>query len=287
MRARLPLTQPGRRSRLLFVHAHPDDELLATGVAMAHHLARGDEVHVLTATLGEEGEVIPPELRHLEGSPWLGHHRRAELAAAMASLGVTSHTVLGERPGMPDGGRVRWRDSGMAGSPSASHPRAWSAADPAERAEAVCAEIMRLHPDVVVTYDATGGYGHPDHIATHDAVVRALRLIPRPPVAFQVLTPVSWDDEHRRAAHALPALATLPPLRGGEALELPGPDRPGSVVPDDEVTHAVVDPSVTSRVIRALEHHRTQVTVLADRMALSNRVTMPLPWREGFARLSI
>ena len=74
--------------RVVAVHAHPDDETLATGVALAHHVARGDTVHVVTATLGEEGEVIPADLAHLEGSPELGPHRRGELDRAMAELGV-------------------------------------------------------------------------------------------------------------------------------------------------------------------------------------------------------
>ena len=87
--------------RLLFVHAHPDDETLATGVAVAHHVARGDEVTVLTCTLGEQGEVIPPELAHLaaEQDDALGPYRREELRRAMAAIGA-EHRVLGERPGV-------------------------------------------------------------------------------------------------------------------------------------------------------------------------------------------
>ena len=86
-------------SRLLFVHAHPDDETLATGVAILHHVARGDDVHVLTCTLGEEGEVIPAELAHLEGAEGdpLAAHRRGELAGAVAVLGVTHHLLGAQR----------------------------------------------------------------------------------------------------------------------------------------------------------------------------------------------
>ena len=80
---------------LLFVHAHPDDETLATGVAILHHVERGDDVHVLTCTLGEEGEVIPAGLAHLEGADGdpLAEHRRVELAGATSTLGVTSHLL--------------------------------------------------------------------------------------------------------------------------------------------------------------------------------------------------
>ena len=113
---------PDRPPRLLFVHAHPDDETLATGVAIAHHVASGDDVHVLTCTLGEEGEVIPPHLAHLEGADGdpLAPHRAEELRAAMEVLGVTHH-LLGAEGGH---GVPTYRDSGMAGSPAAAHPRA-------------------------------------------------------------------------------------------------------------------------------------------------------------------
>ncbi len=121
---------------LLFVHAHPDDETLATGVSLAHHRAAGHGVHVLTCTLGEEGEVIPPELAHLaaDRDDTLGRWRREELRRAMAALGV-QHQVLGEDPasGVPS----RYRDSGMAGTASAADPRAFVNADAEEAAALV------------------------------------------------------------------------------------------------------------------------------------------------------
>src|SRR5690606_1118501 len=109
-----PLRPPrvGRVSspaRLLFVHAHPDDETLATGGTIAHYAARPDvEVTLVTCTLGEEGEVIPAELALLaaDHADQLGGYRIGELARACAALGVTDHRFLG--------GPGRWRDSGMA-----------------------------------------------------------------------------------------------------------------------------------------------------------------------------
>src|SRR3954447_17133613 len=100
-------------ARLLFVHAHPDDETLTCGIAMAHHVARGDEVHVLTCTLGEEGEVIPPRLAHLEGAAddALGPHRHAELTEALGRVGAHLHVL-----GAESGRLSRYRDSGMASS---------------------------------------------------------------------------------------------------------------------------------------------------------------------------
>ena len=267
----------GRAPRLLFVHAHPDDETLATGVAIAHHAARGDDVHVLTCTLGEEGEVIPPELAHLEGAEGdpLAAHRQEELRGAMEVLGVTSH-LLGAAA---DGGPTTYRDSGMAGSAAAAHPRAWAGADLADAAAAVRAVIDDVRPDVVVTYDATGGYGHPDHVRTHDATCRAVATAAEVPVLYAVLTPLSWAVEDRAwlAAHV--------PADRGWSVPGEGDPFPSQVVPDAVVTHTVVDPSVVAVQSRALECHATQVVVGDGWYALSNHVVSRLAGREGYARL--
>jgi N-acetyl-1-D-myo-inositol-2-amino-2-deoxy-alpha-D-glucopyranoside deacetylase len=266
-----------RAPRLLFVHAHPDDETLATGVALAHHVARGDDVHVLTCTLGEEGEVIPPELAHLEGAEGdpLAAHRREELRDAMEVLGVTSH-LLGASA---DGEHTTYRDSGMAGSAAAAHPRAWAGADLAEAAASVRAVIDDLRPDVVVTYDHTGGYRHPDHVRTHEATCRAVATAAEVPVLYAVLTPLSWAVEDRAwlAAH-------VPADRGWVVPGATDPF-PSQVVPDAVVTHTVVDPSVVAVQSRALECHATQVVVGEGWYALSNHVVSRLAGREGYARL--
>jgi N-acetyl-1-D-myo-inositol-2-amino-2-deoxy-alpha-D-glucopyranoside deacetylase len=262
----------GRTPRLVFVHAHPDDETLATGVAIAHHVARGDDVHVLTCTLGEEGEVIPAHLAHLEGADGdpLAGYRRAELRAAMQALGVTHHLLGVSTPG----GATPYRDSGMAGSPAAAHPRAWAGAD-----LGAAAVLDDLRPDVVVTYDASGGYGHPDHVRTHEATRRAVDECAAAPVLYAVLTPVSWAVEDRAwlAEH-------VPADRG---LLVPGADDPfpSSVVPDTEVTHAVVDPTVVPVQSHALTFHETQVVVGDGWYALSNHVVTRLAGREGYARI--
>lgn len=267
----------GRRPRLLFVHAHPDDETLATGVALAHHAARGDDVHVLTCTLGEEGEVIPAHLAHLEGAAGdpLAAHRRVELEGAMASLRVTHHLLGAASGGTP----TTYRDSGMVGSAAASHPRAWCAAPLPEAAAAVGEVLGTLRPDVVVTYDATGGYGHPDHVRTHEATVLAVASQPVAPALYAVLTPRSWAVQDRAwlAEH-------VPADRG---LVVPGPGDPfaTSVVDDALVTHAVIDPSVVPAQAEALRSHETQVVVGDGWYALSNHVVTRLSGREGFARL--
>src|SRR6476620_8063724 len=101
---------PEDRPRLLFVHAHPDDETLTTGGTIAHYIAAGAEVHVVTCTLGEEGEVIGERWAQLavDHADQLGGYRIAELTAALHALGIGAPIFLG--------GPGRWRDSGMAGS---------------------------------------------------------------------------------------------------------------------------------------------------------------------------
>ncbi|MGH3969702.1 MAG: N-acetyl-1-D-myo-inositol-2-amino-2-deoxy-alpha-D-glucopyranoside deacetylase, partial [Mycobacterium sp.] len=153
--------------RLLFVHAHPDDESLATGATIAHYAARGAQVHVVTCTLGEEGEVIGDRWAQLavDHADQLGGYRIGELTAALQALGVSAPIFLG--------GPGRWRDSGMAGTASRPQPR-FIDADDREAVGALVSLIRRLRPHVVVTYDPHGGYGHPDHIQTHVVTTAAV-----------------------------------------------------------------------------------------------------------------
>ena len=265
---------------VLFVHAHPDDETLTTGLTMAHLVRSGTPVHVLTSTLGEEGEVIPPELQHLDSAhdDALGPYRREELRAAMAELGV-EHSVLGEDRAADV--LSRWRDSGMAGTPSAANPAAYVNADLREAAGLVADVIRRLRPDVVVTYDAEGGYRHPDHIQTHRVTCAAVAALPpgERPRLYAVLTPRSWAREDRLW------LAEHVPAASGWALPSVDGEYPPSVVADEAVTHEEVHPELVATQARALAHHATQVTVRGDVYALSNDIAARLPGREGFAEL--
>lgn len=263
-------------TRLLFVHAHPDDETLATGVAILHHVERGDDVHVLTCTLGEEGEVIPTELAHLEGADGdpLAEHRRAELAGAVAELGVTHHYLGAEADGVPT-----YRDSGMVGSEAFGHPRSFAGSALDEVAAVMRTAIDAIAPDVVVTYDAHGGYGHPDHVRVHDAVRAALAEMPSAPPLFVTQSPRSWVLEDREW------LATHVPDSAGYAVPAADDDMAPSVVDDDLVTHAVIDPGVVERQLAALRHHETQVVVGDRWFALSNDIAARLAGREGYALL--
>lgn len=261
-------------ARLVFVHAHPDDETLATGVAIAHYAAGGHDVHVVTATLGEHGEIIPPELAHLgaDRDDTLGEYRRGEFAAALRALGATGHHL---------GGPGRYRDSGMAGMPSASDPRAFASADVAEAAGLLGTLLRDVGADVVVSYDRGGGYGHPDHIQTRRVLEAALAGLPSRSgvAAYEVVVPRSWAAQDREwlAGH----------VPDESDLHVPAPDEPYavSVVDDALVTHVVLDEAAGRRQVRALQAHRTQVRVVDGYYALSNAVAARLATREAFVRL--
>ena len=171
--------------RLLLVHAHPDDEAIATGATMAKYAAEGALVTLVTCTLGEEGEILVPELEHLaaDQDDALGQHRIDELAAAMEALGVRDHRFLG--------GPGRWRDSGMMGTPSNDRPDVFWQADLDEATRALVAVVREVRPQVVVTYDENGAYGHPDHIQAHDVAVAAFQRAADP--AFAPETGEPWQ----------------------------------------------------------------------------------------------
>ncbi len=153
--------------RLLLVHAHPDDESTATGATIAKYCAEGAEVAVVTCTSGELGDVVSEELAHLRGDPAaLGERRRRELGEALAEYGPVRHHWLG--------GPGRWRDSGMPGEPGNTAEGAFAGADPLEVTRSLVEIVRAERPQVVVTYDDHGSYGHPDHIAASRAVMDAL-----------------------------------------------------------------------------------------------------------------
>ncbi|WP_317493170.1 N-acetyl-1-D-myo-inositol-2-amino-2-deoxy-alpha-D-glucopyranoside deacetylase [Haloechinothrix sp. LS1_15] len=250
--------------RLLLVHAHPDDESLTTGGTIARYAAAGVEVTLVTCTLGEEGEIIPPELGQLgaDAADQLGGYRAGELQRACAALGVHRHYYLG--------GIGRWRDSGMAGSASARHPRALVAGAIAEQVEQLRAVLDEVRPQVVVTYDADGGYGHPDHIRAHEITMAA--TADADPVRRVLYTVVPRTP----AGHALAA------LREYDGLPFTVPDLDELPVVADERAHVAVDVAGhTDARLRALQAHRTQVSVWRDQagngacFALSNGMALP------------
>jgi N-acetyl-1-D-myo-inositol-2-amino-2-deoxy-alpha-D-glucopyranoside deacetylase len=154
----------------MFVHAHPDDETISGGATMARYAADGAHVTLVTCTLGEEGEIHVPELALLAptDADQLGGYRLVELERACAAMGITDYRFLG--------GAGRYRDSGMMGTASNEHPRAFWQADLDVAASYLVDVIREVRPQVLVTYDSNGGYGHPDHINAHRVAMRAAEL---------------------------------------------------------------------------------------------------------------
>ena len=149
---------PGQR--LLALFAHPDDEAFPVGGALAAHAARGVKIHLLTATSGEEGEIRQEGAATRET---LGSIRRVELSCAVQALGLAGHRVLG------------YRDSGMAGTEPNNYPNAYINVPDEEMVEQLVEEIRGFRPQVVLTFEPGGLYGHPDHIAISRQATEAVR----------------------------------------------------------------------------------------------------------------
>ncbi|WP_213577029.1 N-acetyl-1-D-myo-inositol-2-amino-2-deoxy-alpha-D-glucopyranoside deacetylase [Rhodococcus sp. USK13] len=263
--------------RLLFIHAHPDDETITTGGTIAHYAAEGVEVHVLTCTLGEEGEVIGDEWAGLVAgaADQLGGYRIGELRSALSILGAGRPRFLL--------GAGHFRDSGMAGTPSAAHPRAFVNADKETAIAALVAVIRELRPHVVVTYDEHGGYGHPDHIQAHrltEAAVEASGTTTFPDAGEPwPVAKLYWTVTEASALE--PGICRIGDLPEGWRLPEPG-ELPS--VPDSQVTTVIDVQAVLDAKQAALAAHATQVTVAPGgaEFALSNAVAQPILPEEHF-----
>ncbi len=253
---------------LLFVHAHPDDETITTGGTIARYARAGADVTVVTCTLGEEGEVIGARWAGLVAgaADQLGGYRIHELRAALEALGAPPPRFLG--------GAGRWRDSGMAGTPSAAHPRAFVNADVDEAVTALVEIFDEVRPDVVVTYDPNGGYGHPDHIQAHRVTMAAAAQ--RPPA--KLYWTVTDADVLGRALRAMG-----PPAAGWRA---PDPGELASV-PSESVTTSIDVSGVLDAKVAALRAHATQVSVAESgtEFALSNAIVQPILDTEHYIRI--
>lgn len=143
---------------LLAVLAHPDDESFGMGGTLALYAKNGTAVHLVCATRGEAGEVAP---EYLAGFRSIAEKRESELRCAAGILGLQGVSYLG------------YRDSGMPGSPDNEHPQSLFSAPIDEVAGRIVHHVRSLRPQVVITFDPIGGYRHPDHIAVHQATVKA------------------------------------------------------------------------------------------------------------------
>ncbi|GAA5183647.1 N-acetyl-1-D-myo-inositol-2-amino-2-deoxy-alpha-D -glucopyranoside deacetylase [Rugosimonospora acidiphila] len=232
----------------MLVHAHPDDESTGTGATMARYVDEGAHVTLITCTLGEEGEIHVPALAQLEAAQadQLGGYRVAELERACVALGVTDHRFLG--------GAGRYRDSGMMGLPTNQHPRAFWQAD-LEVAAGLLLEVIReVRPQVLVTYDENGFYGHPDHIQAHRVAMRAAELADAEGIGPQKIYWTAVPRSVLEAGFKSFANSSDNPFEGIERPE----DLPfGS--PDDEIAARIDGHPLAARKVAALQAHATQI----------------------------
>jgi N-acetyl-1-D-myo-inositol-2-amino-2-deoxy-alpha-D-glucopyranoside deacetylase len=242
--ARVTDVLPARR--LLLVHAHPDDEVIGTGATMARYVDEGAHVTLVTCTLGEEGEIHVPALAQLEAgqADQLGGYRIVELQRACAALGVTDHRFLG--------GAGHYRDSGMMGLETNKHQRAfWQAG--VDEAAAHLVEVMReVRPQVMITYDPNGFYGHPDHIQAHRVAMRAAELAgdAGPEKIYWSAMPVSVLRQGMEAFRQ----SVNNPFADLENVE----DLPFGH-PDDEIAARVDGTDYYDRKVAAMRAHATQI----------------------------
>lgn len=183
---------------ICFVHAHPDDETLATGALIAHFVRTGHRVSVLTTTRGEMGDVVPGPLSHLAGTPELERHREQELAGALRVLGVTKSAFLGAEPARDRRPERRYLDSGMrwvtetvAGPAEHADERSLCRADEAEAVDDIAAYLRHVAAELAISYAADGGYGHPDHVAAHHLTKRAAAQLG---IGFATISHERGDD---------------------------------------------------------------------------------------------
>ncbi|MFP5310563.1 MAG: PIG-L family deacetylase [Actinomycetes bacterium] len=279
---------PTAAGGLLAVHPHPDDESIACGGVLAAAAADGVPVHVVTCTGGEAGE----NLAGIDlGDEDLATHRRRELADALVALGVRGHTWLG------------YRDSGMAGTAENDHPESFHRADLYEAAARLARLVRRLRPDVVVSDDADGTYGHPDHVKAHRVTERAIELAADP--WWETPGDGAPHRVRKRYVHALSRSRILSTHRRLRAAGLASPFGDADLSDPADLALGWDEAAITTRVdIRdhlpakraALQAHRSQIGADSFFLNLPDEVAdelfgveefvlthgTPVPGRDGF-----
>lgn len=265
--------------RLLLVHAHPDDETINNGASMAKYVSEGAHVTLVTCTLGEEGEILIPGVEQDD----LGDHRRGELAAAMAALGVTDHRFLGGAGKYRDSGMV-WGDDGHATAGADIHPEAFWAADLVAAANDLVPVIREVRPQVLVTYDEFGNYGHPDHIQAHRVAMYAAQLAGarsyRPDLGEPwTIAKIYW------AAMSLSLFADGMKHLEDSAAQFDRPfTPPPSALPDDQLDARIDGNPWVEDKLAAMRAHASQIEVDGPFFALSNHLGNEV-WGYEFYRL--
>ena len=275
---------------ILLVHAHPDDESIGQGASMAKYVAEGVGVTLVTCTGGEMGEILVPEMAHMaaDQDDTLGEQRKIELANAMAELGVTDFRYLGGFGTYRDSG-MKWHDDGHAVAADDVHENAFWHADLTEAASHLVAVIREVRPQVLVTYDEFGGYGHPDHIQAHRVATYAVALAAVPSYRPDLgeahdVAKVYWGA--MSASRMRDGLRKLRDAGDTTTFEGMDPDNLPPFVTEDENLAARVDGNkYYEQKMAALTAHATQITTDGPFFALSNNQGSEV-WGNEFFRIA-
>jgi N-acetyl-1-D-myo-inositol-2-amino-2-deoxy-alpha-D-glucopyranoside deacetylase len=236
------------------VHAHPDDEVFGTGGTLARLSAEGIRTVLVTSTLGENGEIVDPDLDDAAKEamfPRLGEVREKELAGSVAALGVKELRLLG------------FRDSGMAGTPENDDPRSYYRTTFDEAVKRLVKIIREVKPQVMATYDPFGGYGHPDHVQAHRVTRIAFEAAGEPRM-YPELGLATWQPS--KLYYAVIARSFF--QRAAAEMRARGIDGPWNNpemetdewgIPDDKITTVYDVRDYVDNKLAAFKAHRTQI----------------------------
>jgi N-acetyl-1-D-myo-inositol-2-amino-2-deoxy-alpha-D-glucopyranoside deacetylase len=276
---------------LLLVHAHPDDESIGQGATMAKYAAEGVGVTLVTCTGGEMGEILVPELEHLaaDKDDTLADQRKVELANAMKALGVSDHRYLGGFKKYRDSG-MQWHEDGHAVPADDIHENAFWHADLTEAADSLVAVIREVRPQVLVTYDQFGGYGHPDHIQAHRVAMYGAALAAVPSYRRDLgeahdIAKIYWGAmSASRMREGLRRLRDAGDTTTFEGMDPDGP-LPEFICEDSDLAAVVDGTDYVEAKMAAMRAHATQIAVDGPFFALSNNVGQQV-WGAEFFRIA-
>ena len=259
--------------RLLLVHAHPDDETINNGVTMAKYAVEGVHVTLVTCTRGEEGEVLVESLKNLasDKDDKLGDHREIELKDAMIELGISDFRFLGSP-------NKKWRDSGMIGAPQNERKDVFWQSDLDEAANELVKVILEIKPQVMITYDEFGGYGHPDHIKAHQVAMRAAEISASQ--GWQI-TKIYWNTMPRSVLQT--SIDKMKEV-GSEFSGAESADDMPFAKDDELVTSVVKAQEYVPQKLAAMKAHATQISVDGPFFALSNNLGLSV-WADEYYTL--
>ena len=258
---------------LLLVHAHPDDETINNGITMTKYAREGTKVTLVTCTRGEEGEVLIESLANLASSrdDKLGEHREVELKNAMQHLGIEDHRFLGAP-------NKKWRDSGMIGTTQNERSDVFWQANLEEAAQELVKVILETKPQVLITYDEFGGYGHPDHIKANQVAMKAAEM-----AATQgwAISKIYWNTMPRSVIqNGIDKMKEI----GSSFFGAESADDLPFAKPDELVTTVIRASEYVPQKLEAMKAHATQISVDGPFFALSNNLGLSV-WGDEYYTL--